>query len=230
MAQTEIDFPLMLQKLNVTIKSPMMNRQPIQRQASIGDYQRILSSSHPLPTDFLQFLVQVGPGTLGNVRIFGITQPLSQFDLRFHTHRLQQLHANDVRELNEEYEERNVKLNKNRIADHSSFIFFAQDRNQEDLWFAYKQRTTTSDDDQVQDDEIFVVDTHPEALMQPPRRICKKGFEQFVAQVCLGDRLRQKEIVSTRRLAQQQEDDEMSDESEEDEEEKVYTFLPFSQP
>ena len=221
--EATLSFPSLLEEHNVTIKKPMMGRQAVQRQPSIGDYQRIVSpESISLPDDFLHFLVQVGPGTLGNVRIFGVTQPISQFDFRFHSHRLNQKRQSSLNELLKE-----SSLASSFESQVRSLVFFAQDTNQEDLWYAYKQPKNSEDEASVNYDDIFVIDTDEEAAMLPPQRICKKGFEQFVREVCLGNRLADKDIVSTKVLREQSERDYESDE---EDPERVFSFLPFSQP
>jgi hypothetical protein len=215
------DYNSLLQSRNVLMKSPMMNRRALPK-SDVAGYLQIISPMI-LPHDYLLFLSQIGPGTLGNVRVFGITDPISQFDIRFHSHRLNQIRQHNLAKVNEELNQYN---HSGTAAIKQKFIFFAHDCEQEDLWFAYKAST---DDNQEMDSTIYVIDMDAEAVMDPVRKICKNGFEQFVQQVCLGNRLIEKDIVSAKRLREEENVSSPTDDLPEDEG-KEYSFLPFGQP
>jgi hypothetical protein len=213
-------YSSILRQYDVTIKEPFMNRKAIPRATTHSHYQSIVTPLN-LPTDYLAFLCEIGPGTLGNCRIYGLTEPISQFDYRFHSHRLNKERVGAFTEMSQQLNQPGIKVDE--------YIFFANDMRQEELWFAYKLSRPFENDEseqqQIMDkDKIYVIDMDYEGVTDfTPKIICKNGFQQFVTDVCLGNRIQEKDITSMKT----QRDEE---EQEQEQEERKYTFMPFSCP
>lgn len=167
------------------------------------------------PQDFVQFVQQVGCGTLGKVRIFapiGAQYTLqnlqlpAQADISFHTSRFHQALAKHEEE----------------VLAHTfpmhELIIFAFDIAS-DLFFAWRASDLNSS---VMAAPIFVVDEHAEA---PPPTKCAETFVEFCANCCLGDFLQQNNIKKTRDDNDEEENEEQEEASDEP---KEFYFVPFA--
>jgi len=134
-------------------------------EADLKDFEKDVNI--PLPSDYCQFAMQIGPGTLSRCRIYCPTERIGFTDPRIHTGRLHDKFSQP---------EHTVAHN----FDLKELIVFAQE-TVDNLWFGWKFSLAVQGDHSV-----YCFDEQPRA--PPPRKVAN-NFLEFVNEVCFGPKL-----------------------------------------
>eukprot|EP01121_Diplochlamys_sp_Union-15-3_P019353 TRINITY_DN727_c0_g1_i1.p1 TRINITY_DN727_c0_g1~~TRINITY_DN727_c0_g1_i1.p1 ORF type:complete len:218 (-),score=48.21 TRINITY_DN727_c0_g1_i1:17-628(-) len=171
----------------------------------IAKSQQIKECSEELsfvfPTDYENFALQIGPGTLGRCRIYCPTASYSVPDLRFQTSLLK-THFSDP------------DLASKLVFPIHDSIVFAQDIHENYLFVWLREAAAKGDY------TIYCLDRSNALKVKPPR--VAKTFLQFVEKVCLG------RLIQDLGLSNDDDEDEDEDDSDNEKGLPPKTFKPFA--
>jgi len=222
------DFTQLFSELNVTThvrNIPSLSTIPLD---SHDDIQQLAQQSNLiLPIDFLNFASTIGSGKLGRVHIYGLYRnaSLHQFDIRSHTKRIQNAfermmnpiestETNNESNDDESEEEQTIHqpkfLKKHFDSIFGKLIIFARDAIEDTLYYAWKNG----------EKEILLVEfNEQDSDVKPPTVLCE-SMEEFIRDLCLGQKLDDEELHSAKYYENEQEDEE------EETEEVPRVFIP----
>ncbi|KAG2393968.1 hypothetical protein C9374_003732 [Naegleria lovaniensis] len=217
---------------------PTLTQVNIPSEDELWEQVKSLNLLHPNDDlkEYINFMKTFGSGKLGRVHIYGLYpgSTFHQFDIRFHTKRIQNVfhrmlnpqqeeitnddleENSDLDPLDESNEIKQTLLRQYYDSQFSKMIVFGRDSIEETLYYAWHC-------EKPQEIYLLEVDEY-ENDVPPPRCVCRE-WNEFVERMCFGNFIDEEEYHSARFNRQETEISD-SDNEEKQEREIERVFIP----